>query len=137
MDRTEALSRLESARVAHLATVRPDGSPHVVPATFALAGNFAVTMVDHKPKSTTRLQRLANVEANGTASLLVDHFSEDWSELWWVRVDGNAAVHQDGPGWREASAALAAKYEQYRHRPPTGPAIVIALDRVNYWASTP
>ncbi len=72
MDRAESLDRLAAARSGHLATVRPDGSPHVVVVTFALIDGFAVTAIDHKPKSTRRLQRIANIEANPVASLLVD-----------------------------------------------------------------
>ncbi|MGH3649737.1 MAG: TIGR03668 family PPOX class F420-dependent oxidoreductase [Acidimicrobiia bacterium] len=136
VDRTEALAFLESSRVGHLATVRPDGGPHVVPITFARTGEVIVTMIDHKPKSTMRLQRLANIEANPEVSLLVDEWSEDWRSLRWVRVDGTALIHERDDMWRESRMALLAKYDQYRDQPPQGPAIVISIDRVVTWAST-
>lgn len=136
MDRAEALAFLETARVGHLGTVRPDGAPHVVPVTFALVGETIVTMVDHKPKTTTRLQRLANVEANPTATLLVDEWFEDWDRLRWVRVDGRATTHREGDIWSEGRATLAAKYAQYADRPPEGTAIVISIDRVTGWSSS-
>lgn len=135
MDETDARSFLEAARVAHLATIRPDGGPHVVPVTFAVVGNVVVTMVDHKPKTTTRLQRLANVAANPSASLLVDHWSEDWTQLLWVRVDGSASIHTDDPIWSDGRAALATKYHQYGDRPPEGPAIAISIDRISGWSN--
>ena len=134
MDEAEALNRIRSTRVGHLATVTPDSAPHIVPVTFALVGDTVVTAVDHKPKTTRRLQRLVNLEANDAATLLVDHFSEDWTELWWVRVDGTANVVEDH---REASAALEAKYRQYEVRPPEGPFLVISVDRISWWESTP
>jgi len=137
MDRTEALRRLGASQVGRLATVRPDGSPHVVPITFALVNSDVVTMVDHKPKTTTDLQRLTNVEANGCAALLVDHYADEWSELWWVRIEGTANVHRDGPTWRVGGDALEKKYRQYREKRPTGPAITISIDKITYWASTP
>lgn len=123
--------------MGRLATVRPNGSPHVVPVTFALIDAHIVTMVDHKPKTTARLQRLTNIETNGSAALLVDHYVDEWSELWWVTVDGPAEVHRDGPKWKKAGSALDAKYHQYRRNRPTGPAILISIDKITYWASTP
>ena len=54
----------ENARVARLATVDPDGRPHVVPICFALEGDVLYTAVDEKPKRTRALQRLRNIEAN-------------------------------------------------------------------------
>lgn len=124
-----AEERLAQARVGRLATVTADGRPHVVPVCFALAGGRIFTAVDAKPKSTRALRRLENVRATGRASLLVDHYEEDWSRLWWVRVDGAAEVVDA----TEALDALAAKYEQYRTAPPAGPAIAIVPERWRSW----
>lgn len=137
MDRTEALARLDESSFAHLATVTPDNEPHLVPVTFALVGADVVTMVDHKPKTTTQLKRLTNVEHSGRAALMVDHYSDDWDRLWWVRVDGAASVHHEDEPWSRAREALVSKYSQYRSRPPVGPAILIEVDRVSSWESTP
>lgn len=136
MDRAEALIRLARARSGHLGTVRPDGKPHVVVVTFAAMGGSVVTAIDHKPKRTQRLQRLVNIEANRSASLLVDHYDEDWDGLWWVRLDGPASIHRTGELWSGAVDALVDKYPQYRERPPEGPVIVIAQDRVTWWDGT-
>lgn len=137
MKRPEAIGALSAQRVARLGTTRPSGHPHLVPITFALIGETLVTMVDHKPKSGARLQRLVNVEANPLATVLADHYAEDWSRLWWVRVDGEATIHLGNAAWSNARRALADKYDQYADRPPQGPAIVISLDRVRSWKSTP
>ena len=123
--------------MGHLSTVRSNGSPHIVPVTYALAGNSVVTMIDHKPKTTDRLQRLINIERNPIATLMADHYSEDWTMLWWVRVDGEASIHVEDQVWEESAAALIAKYEQYAENPPRGPAVVISVERVTSWESTP
>jgi PPOX class probable F420-dependent enzyme len=120
------------ARIGHLATVTPDGRPHVVPVCFALHDGVVYTAVDAKPKARTALARLANVRATGRASVLVDHYEEDWSRLWWVRVDGRAEV-VDSPA---AIDALAAKYEQYRRTRPAGPVIAIAPERWVSWVAS-
>ena len=118
--------QLAAARVARLGTVRPDGTPHIVVCCFALAGDVAYSAVDDKPKTTVALQRLRNLTTNAAASLLVDHYDEDWTALWWIRLDGLGRVIADGSEHERAVALLCGKYEQYRHRRPTGP--VIAVD---------
>jgi len=126
---------LRDARVARLATHNPSGAIDVVPITFALVGDDTiVTAVDHKPKRTTNLQRLENIRANPFVTVLVDHYDdEDWTRLWWVRLQGRAEV-VDTP-----SAALLEplirKYEQYRTTAPAGPAIVITVTGLRRWSA--
>ena len=57
----EMRRRVGEERVARLATIDPAGSPHIVPISFALAGDTLYSAVDEKPKRARRLQRLANV----------------------------------------------------------------------------
>jgi PPOX class probable F420-dependent enzyme len=127
--RAIAEERLALARIGRLATVTAAGRPHIVPVCFALDRGRIVTAVDAKPKVTTSLARLDNIRATGRASLLVDHYAEDWSQLWWVRADGTAEVLDSDP----AIDALAAKYEQYRTARPAGPVIVIEPERWRSW----
>lgn len=134
MTRSEDLARLSEARRGHLATVRRDGRPHLVVVTFATLDATVVTAIDEKPKTTTRLQRIVNIEANPNVSFLVDHYAEDWERLWWVRVDGTAVIHHEGEPHTRAIDALADKYPQYQTRPPRGPVIAITPDRVTSWA---
>ena len=118
--------------MARLATVSAAGEPHLVPVTFAVDGDVIWTAVDHKPKRTRALKRLANIETNPRVALLADHWSDDdWSELWWVRADGSARVVELP---QHAAAKLAERYEQYRARPPEGPAIEITVERWSSWA---
>jgi PPOX class probable F420-dependent enzyme len=130
--------RLADARVARLATVSGDGRPHLVPVVFALVGDVVWSAVDAKPKSTRNLRRLANVEATGRASLLVDAYDEDWSTLWWVRVDGRAQVlPADDPRAAAGIDALVAKYGQYRDHRPDGPAVAVRCEQWRSWSATP
>jgi len=126
--------RLAGARVAHLATVGPGGRPHIVPITFALDGDAIYFAVDAKPKRTTDLQRLRNIEANPVVAVLVDHYDEDWTRLWWVRVDGRAGVLGRGDSDR-AVDLLAERYAQYRQVRPSGPVVAISVERMSGWSA--
>jgi PPOX class probable F420-dependent enzyme len=136
MDPSEMRQRVRDARVGRLATVTPEGDPHAVPVCFAFRGNDIVSIVDDKPKSTTALRRLDNVRAHSVVSLLVDHYDDDWRRLWWVRVDGTARVVESEPDAAGAVAALAAKYDQYRIDPPSGPVLVIEPARWRAWSAS-
>ena len=127
-----AEERFAHARIGRLATVTAAGRPHIVPVCFALHDGVVYTAVDAKPKATTALARLDNIRASGRASLIVDHYEEDWTQLWWVRVEGPAEVLQSAP----AIDALAAKYEQYREARPDGPVIAIAPERWRSWVAS-
>src|SRR5690606_37163913 len=85
VDERTMRARVAAARVGTLATVTRDGRPHVVPCCFAVDDDTVWSAVDAKPKSTLALRRLENVRANPAASLLVDHYEDDWTRLWWVR----------------------------------------------------
>jgi PPOX class probable F420-dependent enzyme len=126
-------ARFAQAPVARLATVAPDGGPHLVPVVFALHGEVVYTAVDAKPKTTQRLRRLANIERSPRVSLLVDHYADDWTQLWWVRVDGVAAIHHDGAAMHAGRDLLRAKYAQYQSVSLNGPVIAIAVRRWSSW----
>ncbi|AEF40751.1 TIGR03668 family PPOX class F420-dependent oxidoreductase [Hoyosella subflava] len=127
--------RFAAAKVARLATVRPDGTPHVVPITFAVADEDVVTAIDSKPKRTNNLQRLRNLRTNPAVSLIVDHYDDDWNRLWWVRVDGLGRIAEDGPERARALKALVEKYSQYSADPPAGPAIIIEPAGWTAWSA--
>jgi PPOX class probable F420-dependent enzyme len=124
-----------SARVGYLGTVAANGTPHVVPVCFTLLGDVAYSSVDHKPKRSQRLRRLANVQATGHACLLVDEYDEDWSRLWWVRLDGHGRIADDSREEAAALTALATKYPQYTKHPPSGPVLALEVTRFSGWAA--
>ena len=129
-------SRFASASVARLATVGADGRPHIVPVCFVIDEQTLYFAVDAKPKRTTNLKRLRNIAANPAVSILVDHYEDDWSALWWVRVDGDAmVVSVDAEDGRLGLSALAAKYPQYAAQAPPGPLIRIVVDNWTSWSS--
>jgi PPOX class probable F420-dependent enzyme len=124
--------------VARLATSSADGKPHLVPVVFAVqedatAPGTVYTAIDAKPKSTQRLRRLANIASNAQVSLLVDHYADDWTQLWWVRVDGTASIHSDGAALQTGYRLLRAKYPQYQSVSLNGPVIAITVHRWSSW----
>ncbi len=136
MDAANCRSLFADSPVARLASVGSDG-PHLVPVVFAVTGENIVTAVDHKPKTTTRLQRLVNIERDPRVSLLADHYDADWNRLWWVRADGSAAVLHSGPEFERALDRLCDRYAQYRSRRPGGPVIDVAVRRWTGWRAGP
>jgi len=129
------MNAFADARVARLATVGADGQPHLVPLVFAVVDDTIYSVVDAKPKRTTKLRRLANVEANPKVSVLVDHYEDDWRELWWVRADGTARiVPLDSAEGRLALGALTARYPQYATTVPPGPVLAVDVERWVSWS---
>lgn len=125
---------LTTQPVGHLATADAGGVPHVVPVCFALVGDAVVIVIDEKPKRTTRLKRLRNIEQNPATALVVDVYDADWSRLHWVMVRGPATIEPDGAGSPAALEALRDKYPQYRAMDLAGrPLIRIQPERVNEW----
>jgi PPOX class probable F420-dependent enzyme len=132
----EARDRFAATRVAHLATVRDDGAPHLVPIVFALDDSTIAFAVDQKPKRTTDLKRLQNIRAEPRVSVLADHYDEDWTTAWWVRADGVARIVGEGPERDRAIALLTEKYPQYRSGTPPGPAVLIDVRTWRWWSAT-
>lgn len=105
-----------------------------MPVTFAVVGDRIVVVIDGKPKSGRPLRRIRNIETNPRVSVLVDHYDEDWLQLWWARADGLARIVHAGPELAESVAVLRAKYPQYATMVATdGPAIAIDVDRWSGW----
>jgi PPOX class probable F420-dependent enzyme len=123
--------------VARLATVRPDGRPHIVPICFALDEHVLYTAIDQKPKRSSLVVRIENVEANPLVAVLVDNYEDDWSRLWWVRLDGRARVVDDGAERAHALALLADRYPQYARERPSGPVIAIDVATWRSWSFDP
>lgn len=119
-------------RIARLATANTEGLPHLVPIVFVVQANTIYTAVDAKPKSGALLRRLANIAANPQASVLVDGYRDDWTELWWARADGSAHI-LDGSDMTDALDLLADKYPQYVTARPPGPVVAVSVLRWSGW----
>src|SRR5438552_16106114 len=135
MDATAMRRRIADAKVARLATVGAGGKPHVVPITFAVDGDTIYFAVDAKPKRTTDLKRLRNIAANPAVAVLFDHYEDDWSRLWWVRIDGAARIVDDELAAARAIDLLAGRYEQYLQARPGGPVVAISIERMSGWSA--
>jgi PPOX class probable F420-dependent enzyme len=121
--------------VARLATIDPDGRPHLVPIVFALDSHTLYSAVDRKPKRSTTLRRIENARARPDVTILVDHYEDDWSRLWWIRLRGRARVLDGGEEHDRALELLAEKYPQYRTEPPTGPVLAVDVTEVRDWSA--
>jgi len=121
--------------VARLATVDPDGRPHLVPIVFALDGDTLYSAVDRKPKRSTTLRRIENARARPDVTVLVDHYEDDWRRLWWIRLRGRARVLDDGDERERALELLAAKYPQYRDEPPDGAVLAVDVVETRGWSA--
>ena len=128
-----ARERLGTAPVGRLATLTVHDRPHVVPCCFVVTGDVIYSGVDGKPKSGHSLRRLENVRERGVFALLVDHYGDDWSELWWVRVDGHGRIVDDQGERAEAVQLLTAKYPQYREVGIPGPVLALDIEAMTTW----
>lgn len=116
----EARSRLAAQVHGVLVTLHPERGPDPQPVVYAVTddGHVGVPIDKVKPKSSTRLRREDNLDADPRGSLLVEHWeTEDWSRLWWVRAqlehvpDPAAAVVDD------LADRLARTVPQYADKP--------------------
>lgn len=128
--------RAAAARVARLATIDPDGRPNLVPCVFALEGDTVHLVVDRKPKRTATLQRIVNLQRDPRATLLIDHYDEDWDALWWVRLRGRARIVTEGPDLDRALELVRAKYVQYEAVALDEVAILVEIDEWHGWSAT-
>jgi PPOX class probable F420-dependent enzyme len=133
-------SILERWPVASLATLGAKGRPHVVPIVFARVGGEIWSPIDGKPKAGGELVRIRNVRRDARISLLLEHYEEDWTRLWWLRADGEAEVvtlaeSRSDPKVQAALSALRRKYPQYEEVPLIGPSATLLRMRIESFRS--
>jgi PPOX class probable F420-dependent enzyme len=111
-------SRLRSAEHGILCTLGPEDTIDAVPICYAVVSERIVTAIDRiKPKASTELGRLRNLDRNPKATLLCDEWNgSDWSQLWWVRARLTRRVGGDNleSSFDAYERALREKYVQYR-----------------------
>jgi PPOX class probable F420-dependent enzyme len=133
LDPVRARELFAAARVLRMGTTTPTGQPHLVPATFVVDGDRVAVAVDAKPKRSRDLVRLRNVRQNPAVGLLVDHYDEDWTRLWWVRADGVGTV-VDAGSVPDLVDLLVGRYPQLRDARPDGEVLVVEVTRWVGWA---
>ena len=133
----EIRARLEVARVARLATLDSKQKSHLIPICYAYNGTVFYSAIDRKPKrvSPERMARLKNIKKNPQVALLVDHYDEDWTRLWYVLVRGKAELVSAPAERKVALQCLRAKYPQYSSAmlEDDAPLLRITAQRVTAW----
>ena len=135
---------IKTHRVARLATADAAGRPAVIPICYVFNGDWFYSVIDQKPKRVDlmQLRRLRNIRVNPDVALVIDDYSENWSELVYVLVHGVATIiDADESAEVERAAAIAAlrsKYEQYRSMAiDRNPLIKIVPNQVRLWSASP
>ncbi len=133
----EARARLAAHVHGVLCTVHSERGPDPVPAVYALDDDgFVGVPIDRvKPKSSSRLQRERNLEADPRASLLVEHWDHaDWARLWWVRADLRREDDPSRARVDDLAVRLARTVPQYADQ-PFDRVLVLRLVGVTGWAA--
>ena len=132
----EALARLTAHDHGILCTVHAHRGVDAVPVAYVVEEGYVGVPIDRvKPKTSLRLQRERNLEADPRATLLVEHWDRsDWSRLWWVRAE--LRWQGDAAAARVAALAsrLAGRYPQYRDQ-PFARVLVLRIVGVTGWAA--
>ena len=125
---------LSGRRVGRLATADSAAVPHVVPVCFALSDDVLYTAVDEKTKRGKNLKRLRNIAENPAVTFLADHYEDDWSQLGWVMLQGQAEILYEGAEFDFALRALRERYPQYATM-KLSPIIAIRPIRARTWGN--
>lgn len=130
MNTDECWERLRTGDHGVLSTVHPARGVDAVPVVYGVTDDDRLVLpIDTvKPKSTTKLQRLANLDADSRCVLLVDHYDDDWSTLWWVRVHGTAAIG-------DAPAGALDRFAAYRAPGAVAVTIVLTPTEITGWSA--
>src|SRR5215208_3722796 len=128
---------LQAQRAGRLATATSDGAPHVIPVCYACDGASLFIALDAKPKRVApeRLRRIRNILENPRVALVIDRYSDDWSQLAYLLIQGSAVLlRPDQAEHGRAVALLRERYVQYLTMPiEQQPVIAIRPAKVVAW----
>jgi PPOX class probable F420-dependent enzyme len=118
-----------------LATLNRTHGAIMVPACYAIDGDRLAIPIDAvKPKGSTALGRVRNLEHDPRASLLVEHWDPvDWSRLWWVHLV-LVRIQETDEVLARLVRGLSARYPQYRDA-PFSDVLTFRIERVGGWAA--
>ena len=134
----QARGFLNDHRVARFATAEPSGQPHVVPICYAVSDDTMYFPIDEKRKQPTNkpLKRIRNIQINPHVALVVDRYEDDWTQLGWVMVQGDAALLDDGEEHTKAQRLLKARYPQLHGMQINDlPVIAVRIKHVVSWGN--
>ena len=132
---------IERARIARLATIDSEFKPNLVPVVFVFDGNHFFIPVDEKRKTAkpAKLKRIRNIQDNPNVALLFDEYSEDWTKLAFVMIQGKASIVNKIEGniqVRQAYKKLMTKYTQYQKVGVGEMCIIIKPEKVSSWSNS-
>ncbi len=134
LDEAECWRRLSVARHGVLSTIHRVRGVDAVPVVFAVDRPRIVIPVDRvKPKRSTDLQRIENLNADPRCCLLVERYSDEWDDLWWVRLHGQGRPNALTD---ELATLLSGKYGRYADPGSLAGAIVLVATSASGWSST-
>lgn len=99
-------------RVLRVATVDKNGIPHNVPVCHVMEGNHIYFATGKKSK------KIKNLMENGKVSLVCDEYTEIWSYLRGILIQGEAKVISKRAEFRKLRKLLYQKYPQYEREAP-------------------
>lgn len=119
----KVLAFIRSQRVARLATVGRDGTPHNVPVcTVAASGRiYFATEKDAR--------KVRNLRKNPHVALVFDRYSENWQRLAGAMIVGTSVVIDQGAAFRRARQALYRKFKSYARVAPIqeGDSVIVCV----------
>ena len=125
----ESFERLAGAPIAYLATVREDGTPHVVRCRFACHGDTVYAVVEAPGDSGASA---AAIEHQSLVSVMAgsDHTDD---RRWWVRADGHARVIDDADDATRLRQFLIEKYHSPNGEGLEGSIITVEIREWRFW----
>ena len=132
---------IERARVARLATANSESEPHLVPVVFVFDGSHFFIPIDEKRKTSKpeKLKRVTNINENPNVALLIDEYSEDWTKLAFVMIQGKASIASkslQNTQLQEAHKKLMTKYPQYQKIGLGEMCIMIKPEKIASWRNS-
>jgi PPOX class probable F420-dependent enzyme len=99
MESHEVIAFLNEGRRAHVATINPDGTPHVVPMSYVVLDDCLTIWTD--PRS----HKVANLRRDARITCLVET-GASFPEMRAVQVSGRAELGEDAETSRRVGRAL-------------------------------
>lgn len=103
---------ISSQRVIRITTVDKNGVPHTVPVCHVMEGNYIYFATGKKSK------KIKNLTENSNVALVYDDYSESWSYLRGILIQGEARIISKGTAFHKPRRLLYQKYPQYEKEAP-------------------
>lgn len=136
---TECRIRLNASDHGILSTVHPERLIDSVPVCFVVSAETLVIPIDRvKPKRSSALQRSKNLALAPRATLLCERWDmDDWTQLWWVRVNLRQISREtlDTNVVQRADEQLRQKYSQYQTT-EFADLLIFSIDGISGWSAS-